>query len=1236
MLYLLSGTKGTNGNLLVCGNREGSRDIAASHSRSDGEITLAGSSDVQGGADDEGLLSLGPSKLSDDEKAKYDVEFRFALNNKDIKNIALAGSYGSGKSTVAKTFAEEGWLFISLAHFGSGEQTAGKDSKESGSSYDGQDGTSTQAFRKSHDIQGVEAALLTQIIHKVDLSCAPKSRFKKPFDHTRRFDVAMASAVALFLVLSAVLVWGVGKISFQSSIAAIVLFALTAVVWAILAGCGIYRVIRSNALGRFVKRLRFLDAELEFADMENQSVIDRYMSDLIYLVNKSGYDVIVFEDLDRFDSVYLFEKLREVNLLANDERSGASKRKKQEKLRLPWSNSESDTKPLKFLYLVRDSLFESASDRTKFFDYIIPVIPYVDPNNAFDVLKEALSNAGVRPPDEFLYQLSVFVDDSRMLHDIVNECHHFRVALFGENTLEERSAAQLVAIISYKVFFPDDFEKLQIRRGYLYALFASKKQLISYCINKEVVDEVSGILLEEFELSRQSVADLMRISGDLDACFSLSYIDRDRLQVERGYIENLQKDVHFSLVRFLVINGWIDESYSRFVSNFYPGSLSSSDRDYVTSVLQGVATDVAYRFDNPDAVLLRLGSDDLSRANARNYAILRHLLCQGKSDKLTAMIRGVVQDKDKVFLVGYVCSDSFDGSVFKCLASFGRSMESSHLGDRAQYKWLPIKDVLEDESFGDREKLRFCQRAIAHGLDEVLREDAKEALADYANEKYDFLDVDPADVKALGCKLSDIGFKTQGLDLANCNVDLLGVVYDEGLFSASAALINGLRMKVRACGDSLAAGNLLTSIFEKGEESPLSVITDDPNLFVSSLLSNEDQLILDSEDAIVWLLGSPQLSQDKGVSYIQHLAGAPIANLGLITNDRYKRALLKQNAVVCTFGNILPYFEAHGMDDALVAFLEQNNIPNDSDQPSGLKDGTRQRFLIEVAKSESITDIKLEQLAFALKASIDPFSEAGISEQRMGILVKTHVVGMSSGSLLFLRTHYSKQVVRDFAIANFKQYLSIVMQPDLQNANPAFFDETEASALVGTASLPLEGRLVLLKGIGVMSPSSEFESEINIELLTHHFNKDYVDSLPKLYKTSNGSVREQCVLVAAKHAGSIIQRGISLPVEMMEQMVPLLAEDHDGVANFIAAQMACGKKDEWKEADLSAIFTAAGLTEFAELLAQTQKTFEDTPINAMVLKQLCRLGVITDPKPRPNGKLRVRISSTYRKKHGAR
>lgn len=97
--------------------------------------------------------------------------------------------------------------------------------------------------------------------------------------------------------------------------------------------------------------------------------LNTYLDEILYFFSVSKYEVVFIEDLDRFDQSDIFVKLRELNQLINN-----SKKVKQNVV---------------FVYAIKDDMFMN-KERTKFFDFIIPVIPVINNSNSKDKLQTVL------------------------------------------------------------------------------------------------------------------------------------------------------------------------------------------------------------------------------------------------------------------------------------------------------------------------------------------------------------------------------------------------------------------------------------------------------------------------------------------------------------------------------------------------------------------------------------------------------------------------------------------------------------------------------------------------------------------------------------------------------------------------------------------------------------------------------------------------------------------------------
>ena len=146
------------------------------------------------------------------------------------------------------------------------------------------------------------------------------------------------------------------------------------------------------------KKISLQGNEIELDKERDDSYFDKYLNEVLYLFENVDADVIVFEDIDRFNSVSIFERLHEINTLVNIQRI----------------KKNDASEPLRFFYLMRDDIF-TTKDRTKFFDFIIPVVPIVDSSNSYDQFVRMLRGGGIekRFKAGFLQSITLYLDDTR-------------------------------------------------------------------------------------------------------------------------------------------------------------------------------------------------------------------------------------------------------------------------------------------------------------------------------------------------------------------------------------------------------------------------------------------------------------------------------------------------------------------------------------------------------------------------------------------------------------------------------------------------------------------------------------------------------------------------------------------------------------------------------------------------------------------------------------------------------
>lgn len=420
---------------------------------------------------DERQISL-LSPIDDFNRHKeYIIRLKNAIAQPNVFNIALTGSYGAGKSSILKTFKayypEYHYVNVSLASFVEVNMS---------------ESDSTPKSKEDSFEEQLEYSILQQLFYHVKATNIPESRFgriertssKKRILHTVSILLFVVANLFLFCQELLAKYFMIPTEVLKSSF----LFGLSICVF-ILGICVILFQLILFIKKISIKNLSLDKATLEFEEKKNVSIMNRYLDEILYLFQEKKYNVVIFEDIDRFENTHIFTKLRELNLILNQ--------------------SEEIGRRIIFLYALKDDIFANTEERTKFFDYIVPVIPFVNVSNSGDLFRRKIANLHI-PESEvrssFITDISAFVNDMRVLTNVVNEFDLYR------NLLDKKlNKEKLLAMILYKNLYPTDFSLLHQNKGVVYETFISTGLL------KDEIKKDDWKRLEEIDLEIQAISE---------------------------------------------------------------------------------------------------------------------------------------------------------------------------------------------------------------------------------------------------------------------------------------------------------------------------------------------------------------------------------------------------------------------------------------------------------------------------------------------------------------------------------------------------------------------------------------------------------------------------------------------------------------------------------------------------------------------------------------------------------
>lgn len=462
---------------------------------------------------------------------RYWNMFKTAFSKRYITNIAVTGPYASGKSSIMqackKKYGEDKFITLSLTNF---TQENNSDKKEIE--------------------ENLEAQLVNQLIHKIDNKKIKDSRFiaNKKIDtkkwlyklstifNTVMFTLYIICGILLSINNNILETFFLNNLIDLKQLSFNTIFFISFIYIPYIS----YKLISLFKQKKILKKINIYGNDLELFPNEEESIFDKHTDEILYLFENARVNYFIFEDIDRYEDVTVFKKLREINILLNDKR---------------------EKKPLiKFIYLICDNMF-TAEERTKFFDFIIPVVPYIHKGNAYDYMAELFADEIKDERNKkFLIKVSLFIDNSRLIKNIANEYYIYSKFIKLQNRKPHTKFIKLLSLIIYKNLFPKDFNLLYFNKGYLAELF-----------NKEVFAKRQEKSVEEYK------------NKTIKECIDVNNKDNFFKALD-GY-DYIYDSGYMNLIKFLITDGYIDETYKDYISEITENSLTYEERAFLQNIV---------------------------------------------------------------------------------------------------------------------------------------------------------------------------------------------------------------------------------------------------------------------------------------------------------------------------------------------------------------------------------------------------------------------------------------------------------------------------------------------------------------------------------------------------------------------------------------------------------------------------------------------------------------------------
>lgn len=1141
----------------------------------------------------------------------YEEAIDYVFNNPDVKNVAISGAYSAGKSSVLASYKKRHndlrFLHISLAHFKSPDQEDETEVKES----------------------VLEGKILNQLIHQIPSDKIPQTHFRVK---KRISPVSIIIKTLETIALLTAIIYFMFFDSWKSYVSVLPdnwlksILELSAHPYALmvdgiiiitLSSFLIYGLIKIQKNKNVFRKLNLQGNEIEIFEESDDSYFDKYLNEVLYLFENVDADVIVFEDMDRFNANKIFERLREVNTLAN--------------IQLQKENK----KILRFFYLLRDDIFIS-KDRTKFFDYFVPVVPVVDSSNSYDQFISHFKKGGLfeKFNESFLQGLSLYIDDMRLLKNIYNEF----VIYYNRLNITELDCNKMLAIIAYKNLFPRDFADLQLNQGFIYTIFANKDSFVAeeiekldkqiseksneidmaknehlstikeldaayedkrpvrygyrqdlsdadkanYAKRKQAIEnrlnssipklENEKVVLEQKRISMQNRQLCEIITRDnIDSIFSITSTNEVGTVT---HFNEIKSSEYFDLLKYLIRNGYIDETYADYMTYFYENSLSRIDKTFLRSITDKKAKEYTYKLKNPKLVVSRLRLVDFDQEETLNFDLFTYLLQTSHIDYVERLIEQLKSTKNLKFIGAY----------------FDTTIELSAYIKHLNMGWPEVfSTALSERLLTENQIRRYSIASLYYSNDDIIELVNKEnCLCDYISNARDYLAIDNPNIDRLIHCFTLLGVCFIGFDYTELNKELFQAVYEESLYEINAENLQLIQREILGAKNADDFFHKNCTILCLHPDSAITqYVNQNINKYFRVVLQISDGNIHDDENVAVAVFNNANLTTDYKHSYISALR-TTITSIKEIADSSLWSSLLDADIVQYSEYNIMDCFNTVKLNESVIGYINRYDIDLDFSKTEYDEDA-KEKLFDSVVICNGIDNSKYRQILVSLKFSYDAFDIADISDDKITILIDTNIIRMTDDNLKYIRENYHNQIFY-YIRKSIEKYIDIVDET-------LFSREELLEILTWDISDKLKIRLLELSDEEISIIGKNYSPAVCLHILNNNFAKSDLPDLFSSFEQWDNFVREKIFDYAVRHIASIIDDPNSVSQKLINNLLHSERVNRDEKIDlFIAIIPALC------EESIKGILTLLNLTDYLKIFdTRSRPKFEINDENEKLL-----------------------------------
>lgn len=528
---------------------------------------------------------------------------------------------------------------------------------------------------------------------------------------------------------------------------------------------------------------------------------------------------------------------------------------------------------------------------------------------------------------------------------------------------------------------------------------------------KKVIEDRNNGLLSQYEIEIDELDYQISIAktkllkelitrSNLDSIFMIKSINP--IGEENEYKEIKSSD-YFDLLKFLISNGYIDETYNDYMTYFYADSLSANDKVFLRRITDKKGADYEYLLTDVKKVLSSsfLRPVDFYEEETLNFDLLKGLLENTGDSKygeyLTVLIEQIKDKRCIEFVSDFYNSPQFNNTFIIKLNK----------------QWPDFFYYIDSNKRLSSEQIRrfSLDTVCLLNEEEIQKVNIENCLTNYISNQEDYLNIKTPNVEKIISQFNILNVRLKKIMHEKANTELFTGVYENSLYELTFQNIKLMINSKYKENDLYNIEHKNYTIIQTKPDSPLAIYIETYiNEYIDEYLENCSDVIEDLEKDVLKLLNNPLIDDKKKEKYVSLLTTV-ISSISVIENKKLWINMLERRIIEKTISNIIYYYEEYSLDTLLVTFINQCATSMDYSQiKNDFGDEMAKHFFESIAINNGINNEKYKNILCSMGYSFDLYDVEEISDDKMDILIKNKIIEMDEEGLQYIRNYYDSHL----------------------------------------------------------------------------------------------------------------------------------------------------------------------------------------------------------------------------------